>query len=209
MCVCCRVKPLLFAPGTFTQPVLEPTTDPSAKWAEISGPVPPIKLSCCKSGSSDYMDDMQVAPSSSACAEIYNSFPSPDERLIHERRDRSPNTFGSASRQNLRARRQLRLIFIYPLVYTLMWLIPFAHHCTMYIEIYAQHPLWSLRLGATICISSMGFIDCLIFFLRERPWQSIPTSDGTFLGSFMVWKPHISKRTGFARSQDAWTRKRG
>jgi hypothetical protein len=94
-------------------------------------------------------------------------------------------------------------------VYTLMWLIPFAHHCTMYIERYAQHPLWFLRLGATLCISSMGFIDCLIFFLRERPWQSIATSDGTLWGSLMVRKSHTSKRTGTGQSQDTWTGRRG
>jgi G protein-coupled receptor GPR1 len=33
--------------------------------------------------------------------------------------------------QRARIRRQLRLLFIYPLVYGLMWLLPFVQHCTM------------------------------------------------------------------------------
>lgn len=34
----------------------------------------------------------------------------------------------------------------------------------------------------------MGFVDCLIFSLREKPWQSIQTSDGTLWGSFAVFR---------------------
>lgn len=33
----------------------------------------------------------------------------------------------------------------------------------------------------------MGFVDCLIFSIREKPWQSISTSDGTLWGSFAVF----------------------
>jgi G protein-coupled receptor GPR1 len=35
------------------------------------------------------------------------------------------------ARQRARIHRQLRLIFIYPLVYTLMWVLPFVQHCMM------------------------------------------------------------------------------
>jgi hypothetical protein len=208
-CIGSRSEPVSFVPCTCTESSLDYIINASAKWPEVSDPVPFVELSCGKSGPSDYTIDLQVAPSSNAHAGVHKNFSNPDTRLTHERRDRAPNTTGSASRQNLRVRRQLRLLSIYPLVYTLMWLIPFAHHCTMYIERYAQHPLWFLRLGATICISSMGFIDCLIFFLRERPWQSIATGEGTFRGSRMVWKSHKSKKTGTGQSQDTWTGKLG
>lgn len=109
--------------------------------------------------------------------------------------DTSPTspTTRHLQRQRMRIHRQLRLIFIYPLVYTLMWLIPFIQHCMMYSDYFAHHLMWFFRIGASICITSMGFVDCLIFSLREKPWRSIQTSDGTLWGSFAVWRsPRLS-----------------
>lgn len=90
--------------------------------------------------------------------------------------------------ERIRIHRQLRLVFIYPLVYILMWLIPFIYHCMTYKDYWAAHPLYWLSLLATICVTSMGAVDCLIFTLRERPWRHIPSSDGSFFGSFVVWR---------------------
>ncbi|KAF1964586.1 hypothetical protein BU23DRAFT_492045 [Bimuria novae-zelandiae CBS 107.79] len=84
--------------------------------------------------------------------------------------------------------RQLRLMFIYPLVYILVWLFPFINHCLTYQDGYARHPFYWLNLVTIICITLMGTIDCLIFSLREKPWRHIPTSDDTFLGSFIWWR---------------------
>lgn len=89
-------------------------------------------------------------------------------------------------KQRQRIHRQLRLMFIYPLVYTLMWLIPFAMHCTNYWDKYAHNPVEFLLVGSSICIALMGFVDALIFSLREKPWRGIEGSDGSFWGSF-VW----------------------
>jgi hypothetical protein len=90
--------------------------------------------------------------------------------------------------QRARIHRQLRLMFIYPIVYILMWLMPFVNHCMLYHDGWASHPLYWLSLLGTICITLMGAVDCLIFSLRERPWEHIPSSDGTFLGSFICWR---------------------
>lgn len=87
-------------------------------------------------------------------------------------------------KQRQRIHRQLRLLFIYPLVYTLMWLIPFAMHCMNYWDKWASHPIEFLRIGSAICIALMGFVDALIFSLREKPWRGVDDSDGTFWGSF-------------------------
>lgn len=108
-------------------------------------------------------------------------------------RSPSPNSSPSErhmARQRARIYRQLRLMFIYPLVYTLMWILPFIHHSMMYKDKYALQPVWPLRLGAYICMGSIGFVNCLIFSLRERPWNNIPTSDGTFWGSFAFWRTY-------------------
>jgi hypothetical protein len=101
------------------------------------------------------------------------------------------------SRQRRRIHRQLRLMFIYPLVYIIMNIIPFVQHTMNYNDYYASHPLWFTRIGQTICMASMGFVDCLIFTVREKPWRNIPTSDGTIWGSLAVWR---SPRSSFAES---------
>jgi hypothetical protein len=98
--------------------------------------------------------------------------------------------------QRRRVHRQLRLMFIYPLVYTLMWLIPFLQHCMTYSNKRVAQPVWFLRIGATVCITSMGFVDCVIFSVREKPWRSITTSDGTVWGSLSMWRTPTPGRGG-------------
>lgn len=100
-------------------------------------------------------------------------------------------------RQRRRIHRQLRLMFIYPLVYVLMWLVPFIQHIMNYNDFYANHPLLFTRLGQTICLASMGFVDCFIFSLREKPWRKILTSDGTVWGSLAVWRSPRASSASF------------
>ncbi|CBX93849.1 hypothetical protein LEMA_P035230.1 [Plenodomus lingam JN3] len=91
-------------------------------------------------------------------------------------------------RQRARIHRQLRLLFIYPLIYTIMWLLPFAMHCMNYRDRYALWPVWGVRLSSNIIITSIGFVNFVVFSVREKPWRKILSSDGTFWGSFVVWK---------------------
>ncbi|KAF2736108.1 hypothetical protein EJ04DRAFT_575581 [Polyplosphaeria fusca] len=86
-----------------------------------------------------------------------------------------------------RIHRQLRLLFIYPLVYICMWLIPFVNHCMNYSDKWALHPLYWLSLANVICICLMGFVDCVVFGWREKPWRHVPGSSGEFWGSFVWW----------------------
>lgn len=97
-------------------------------------------------------------------------------------------------RQRARIHRQLRLMFIYPITYTLMWLFPFVQHCTSYKNKYVVHPIWWLRVVTVICMTGMGFVNCVIFSLREKPWRSISTSDGGLWGSFVVFNGTGSTR---------------
>ena len=84
--------------------------------------------------------------------------------------------------------KQLRLLFIYPAVYMIMWAVPFVYHSMNYSDYYVQHPVYGLAVVSVICQTSLGFIDCAVFGWREKPWTQIPGSDGTFLGSFMFWR---------------------
>jgi G protein-coupled receptor GPR1 len=91
-------------------------------------------------------------------------------------------------KERARIHRQLRLLFIYPLTYIVMWAIPFVSHCLMYQDKWAAHPIYWLTVIGILCITLLGAVDCLIFSLRERPWRHIEGSDGTFWGSFVWWR---------------------
>jgi G protein-coupled receptor GPR1 len=104
-----------------------------------------------------------------------------------------------ALRQRRRAiQRQLRILFIYPVVYMGMWLIPFISHCLSYSDYFAQHPIFAISLLSSFCQSFMGFADVCVFCWRERPWRHIPGSDGTFFGSFVFWK---------CQGEEGWSRR--
>lgn len=84
--------------------------------------------------------------------------------------------------------RQLRLLFIYPVVYLIMWVMPFVAHAMNYSNHFAQHPVFPISLLGLFAQSIMGFVDVCVFCWREKPWAHIPGADGTFWGSFKVWQ---------------------
>lgn len=83
--------------------------------------------------------------------------------------------------------RQLRLLFIYPVTYLMVWTIPFVYHSFNYSDKYAAHPIPILALLSTFSLTIAGTVDCIVFGWREKPWQHVPGADGTFLGSFKFW----------------------
>lgn len=86
--------------------------------------------------------------------------------------------------------RQLRLLFIYPCTYLMVWTIPFVYHSMYYSDHYAANPIPILALLSSLCLTIAGFVDCIVFGWREKPWQHVPGADGTFLGSFKFWTFH-------------------
>ncbi|KAH6676735.1 G protein-coupled glucose receptor regulating Gpa2-domain-containing protein [Halenospora varia] len=85
-------------------------------------------------------------------------------------------------------RRQLRFLFIYPLVYIGMWVVPFVSHVLQYDDRFASDPPFGLSCAVTIFMCSQAAVDCWLFSTREKPWRHIPGSDGTFLGSLKFWQ---------------------
>jgi G protein-coupled receptor GPR1 len=67
-------------------------------------------------------------------------------------------------------RRQLRFLFIYPLIYLLLWILPFVQHCLNYTDYYTAHPPFWLSICITCILALQAGIDCVIFSWRERPW---------------------------------------
>ncbi|TVY35905.1 G protein-coupled receptor [Lachnellula occidentalis] len=85
-------------------------------------------------------------------------------------------------------RRQLRFLFIYPLVYIGMWAVPFVSHVLQYDDRFATNPPFGLSCVTTIFVCSQAAVDCWLFSTREKPWRHIPENSGSFWGSFKFWK---------------------
>ncbi|KAI5785567.1 G protein-coupled glucose receptor regulating Gpa2-domain-containing protein, partial [Peziza echinospora] len=81
--------------------------------------------------------------------------------------------------------RQLRLLFIYPLVYALMWVPPLISHSLQYTEYFADNPSFALQCLVSFTLPAQCAVDCWLFATREKPWLYIPhTGKRTFWFSF-------------------------
>ena len=74
--------------------------------------------------------------------------------------------------------RQLRLLFIYPVVYVLMWVFPFVSHCLQYSDYFAAHPPFWLNIVATCSLALQAGADCAVFSWREKPWRRVRRNGG-------------------------------
>ena len=94
----------------------------------------------------------------------------------------------SLRRRHKAIKRQLRFVFVYPLVYLLTWIVPFINHCFQYNDDYAKHPEFPLACASTTIIALQCAIDCWLFGYREKPWRLIYNDDITFWQSCFLWK---------------------
>lgn len=103
--------------------------------------------------------------------------------------DSRGQTFATAEmlRTRDKIRRQLRFLFIYPLVYMGMWILPFVSHVLQYDDKFASKAPFGLTVVTTICICSQAAVDCWLFSTREKPWRQIPGIDGSFWESVKFW----------------------
>ncbi|KAJ2902033.1 plasma membrane G-protein coupled receptor [Zalerion maritima] len=72
-----------------------------------------------------------------------------------------------------RISRQLRMLFVYPLVYMIMWVIPFVSHILTYSNHFAgmaNHP-FPLLVFSLVSLTAQGAVDCWLFASREQPWR--------------------------------------
>ncbi|ORY81437.1 G protein-coupled glucose receptor regulating Gpa2-domain-containing protein [Protomyces lactucae-debilis] len=77
------------------------------------------------------------------------------------------------NRQRAVVVKQLKHLFIYPVVYFLMWLIPFCYHMTQYSDKYVQGPVMALASISAFVIPLHGFIDVCVYARTEKPWRSL------------------------------------
>ena len=74
----------------------------------------------------------------------------------------------SLKKRHRAIKRQLRYMFIYPLVYATLWIIPFVSHCYGYTAKQTPFALSTTALVSS-CLQCAG--DCAVFWLREKPWR--------------------------------------
>ncbi|TID30776.1 hypothetical protein CANINC_000692 [Pichia inconspicua] len=63
---------------------------------------------------------------------------------------------------------QMKIIFIYPISYLLIWLFPMINH---YQIVRLKHESTWSTIAAALCQPLNGFVDTLVFMIREKPWQ--------------------------------------
>ena len=85
----------------------------------------------------------------------------------------SDGTTDHLRQTRLAIRRQLRFLFIYPLIYILMWSFPFAAHVLNYDDYYVNHPVFWLSVLQTCSLALQAGVDSVVFSLREKPWRHI------------------------------------
>ncbi|CCX07349.1 G protein-coupled glucose receptor regulating Gpa2-domain-containing protein [Pyronema domesticum] len=81
-----------------------------------------------------------------------------------------------ARRRRIAISRQLRLLFIYPLVYALMWLPPLFSHALQFTDRFVMKPSFPLHCVVAFTLPFQCFVDCWLFTIREKPWRYIPES---------------------------------
>jgi G protein-coupled receptor GPR1 len=154
------------------------------------------------------MDDSQKSWSSKHSSNSSSALPPLDTKLARENMSAqtAPTQVtlvvsdNAVQRRRQTILRQLRLLFIYPIVYMLMWIMPFVAHAMSYSDYYAQHPIYAIRILNIVAQCCMGFVDIAVFCWREKPWRHIPGSDGSFWGSFVFWRFSFGAQWHEARS---------
>lgn len=99
-------------------------------------------------------------------------------------------------------RRQLRLLFLYPLVYMLVWILPFISDIKRYQDALNGRGPFSLRLAFLISLCIQGLADSIVFALRERPWRYARGGLWSDVGARMRLGLKLGRQTNPGRTRD-------
>ncbi|KAH7043260.1 G protein-coupled glucose receptor regulating Gpa2-domain-containing protein, partial [Macrophomina phaseolina] len=109
------------------------------------------------------------------------------ERKLVRRTSEPIDARMAQKRSNIR--RQLRQVFVYPLVYICLWLIPFTALCLAYNPRYARRPPFVLNMLSNFCPCFIGAVNVVVFSWREKPWRYIHNNPSRgFWQSFCFWR---------------------
>ncbi|KAF9776658.1 hypothetical protein IL306_005125 [Fusarium sp. DS 682] len=95
--------------------------------------------------------------------------------------------------------RQLRLLFLYPIIYVVIWILPFIVQLTGY----GRGAPYGMRLASITFLCFHGLADAVVFSLKEKPWRH---SQAFKLINFQFWKrrqevPDVGARVGRTREE--------
>ncbi|KAL6912832.1 hypothetical protein ACHAP8_009570 [Fusarium lateritium] len=99
--------------------------------------------------------------------------------------------------------RQLRLLFIYPIVYVVIWILPFIVQLTGY----GKGAPYGMRLASIVFLCFHGLADSLVFCLKEKPWKHSQGYSQIFKRfNLQFWKkrqeaPDVGARVGRTREE--------
>jgi G protein-coupled receptor GPR1 len=148
-------------------------------------------------------------PVSVACPEGGGGDTGSSSETSHQVKALVEEPAGTASAELRRRRiaisRQLRLLFIYPLVYALMWVPSLVSHLLQYRDRFVNHPNFPLACTVAFTIPVQCAVDCWLFTIREKPWRCIPESNGKTFWSRHRFNGGDSNAEGDA---DCWNRKK-
>ena len=67
--------------------------------------------------------------------------------------------------------RQMRNLFIFPVVYFLQWIIPFISHILQSASTDITLALYVFTIMSNVILPSQGFINVVVYAVREKPWR--------------------------------------
>jgi len=143
---------------------------------------------------SEWSGDTQFPPGRSSVrasvADPYTSGPSSATAGTPKQLELPPNTLPQngtnddndpLKKTRIAIRKQLRYLFVYPLVYIIVWTFPFVAQIQLYNEYYVRHPVYWLNLVQVLMLGLQAGADSVIFSWTEKPWRKIdPNSKFTF-----------------------------
>ncbi|KAH9908459.1 G protein-coupled glucose receptor regulating Gpa2-domain-containing protein [Xylariomycetidae sp. FL2044] len=96
---------------------------------------------------------------------------------------------GAVQRSRDKMRWQLRLLFVYPLIYTLTWVAPFMSHVLGFDE--TDHPgrrkePFALQVVGVASLCMGAAVDCCFFTAWEKPWRHRQHGARSFWDSLLV-----------------------
>lgn len=110
---------------------------------------------------------------------------------------------GGITRSRQRLRRQLRSLFVYPAVYTCIWLFPFVNDLAIFNRSVQKHaPPW-LALCSLVSLSIQGLANSVLFCAREKPWRQLRGGFWESLGLDFLkgWSCSLRKDSGRTREE--------
>ncbi|GME84663.1 unnamed protein product [Ambrosiozyma monospora] len=134
--------------------------------AEAMTPIPPAPVMLPSSN--------QISPSTSVSInedQNQNSTPNIANIGLDVQRSLHREAMKKFQTRRLSILRQMRVVFIYPLSYILIWLFPFVNSCyALYNGNQGYHHVWAWYVGSFF-LGLSCFVNTCVFLIRETPWR--------------------------------------